>query len=84
MDNAADRVKSRLKKIKERDDYKKLESEYVTKAQEAKKDTKKVGDAMRVDALLRALESDALGPLKSEELEKLKKKPRQKKTSRVR
>ena len=66
----------RLKKLKESEGYKKNAEEYV-KARKGK-DTNK---ALKVDALMRAMEQDQLGPLKSDELEKLKDKKKPKKKS---
>lgn len=76
------KVKERMEKIKKKPGYEKLSKEFDQATVDAKRSgwkKDKVDNALRVDALLRALESDALGPLQSEELEKLKKKPRQRK-----
>lgn len=66
----------RLKKLQESEGYKKNAEEYV-KARKGKDADK----ALKVDALMKAMEQDQLGPLQSEELEKLKEKKKKKKSA---
>lgn len=67
----------RLKKLKESEGYKKALAEYIP-AYRNMHTNENVNKALKLDALLRAMEQDQLGPLKSEELEALKKKKKKK------
>lgn len=62
-------MKKREEELKKNPNYRKNEEEYV-KARKSKDSMK----ALKIADFLSAMEQDKLGPLKSEELEKLKKK----------
>lgn len=66
----------RLKKLQESSGYQKNAEEY----KKARKN-KDMDKALKVDALMKAMEQDQVGPLKSEELEALQQKKKKKKKS---
>lgn len=66
----------RLKKLQGQEGYQKNLKEYKDSLE--KKDADKT---LKIDALLRAMEQDVVGPLKSEELEKMKGQKKKKKKS---